>query len=135
MSYSQRYCVVYFKSPQKDGSEFRMDGWPIHITLADVFAVDLDKSSIVKKFEDLCSESIPVPVTVKSESNLGETPVLLLSESPGLAGLHTKVVSLLESSGAIFNSPEFTRAGFIGPSDFMALLRFNSASRGANLFQ
>lgn len=116
MSYSQKYCLVHFIDHRQDGSEFNMNHWPLHITLADVFAIDLEQSAIIKDLEMLSGKLAPVTLNAENESILGETPVVLLSKSPDLLQLHEDIVSFIEAGSAVFNNPEFTRAGFIGHS-------------------
>ena len=41
MNYSQKYTLVTFIKPLEVGASFDMVDWPLHITLADVFAIDL----------------------------------------------------------------------------------------------
>lgn len=125
MPYSQKYCLAHFVSPQQDDAEFHMNNWPLHITLADVFAIDLEQSDAVMKLEALCNGLASVAVTTESESILGETPVVLFSKSHDLLQLHTELVSLLETNGAVFNSPSFTKSGFIGHSTIQAEQRLH----------
>lgn len=116
MLYSQKYCLVHFVTPLRNNFEFPMDDWPLHVTLVDVFAISLEESGIAKKLEALCKKETPVKVSAESKSKLGKTPVVLLRKSDNLLQLHTDVVALLETNGAQFNNPEFTRSGFIGHS-------------------
>lgn len=116
MPYSQKYCLVHFIDHQQDDSEFNMSHWPLHVTLADVFAIDLKQSAIIENLETLSRKLAPVTLCTEDESILGETPVVLLSKSPDLLKLHEDIVLFIEADGAVFNNPEFTRAGFIGHS-------------------
>lgn len=125
MSYSQKYCLVHFIRSPQNGAEFHMANWPLHITLADVFAIDLEQSGVVIKLETLCNGLPSIVVTAESESALGETPVVLFSESHDLLQLHTEVVSLLEANSAIFNNPGFTKSGFIGHSTIQSKHRLS----------
>ena len=44
---------------------------------------------------------------------LGTTDVMLLDKTESLIALHTAIVDLLMKNGAVFNSPEFTREGYL----------------------
>ena len=113
MSYSQKYTLVHFFNPLQDGSEFRMTEWPLHTTLADVFAIDRRETSIDTKLSALASEADVVNVVATDESVLGVTPVVILEKTAPLQQLHDSIVSLLVQNGAVFNNPQFTRDGFL----------------------
>ena len=112
-SYSQKYCLVCFVEPMAVGSGFTMSEWPLHVTLADVFAVDLAGTQIEAKLAAIMAEQTPIIVTADKESTLGNIPVVLIQRSVELVALHNKVMGLLEQNGAMFNRPGFTREGFL----------------------
>ncbi len=113
MEYSQKYTLVAFVDPVNVGREFDMSDWPLHITLADVFAIDRPGSNIEQSLRDRLKNQSELRVVAKKEAHLGDTEAVLLEKTDQLYALHLKVVDLLTLSGAKFNSPEFTRTGFI----------------------
>lgn len=113
MQYSQKYCLVAFREPQKVGTSFGMTEWPLHITLADVFWIDRKETNIDSKLQNLLAQYHKVVITAKNDSTLGETPVVLIEKNEELTNLHNRVIDLLESNSAVFNTPQFTREGFI----------------------
>jgi hypothetical protein len=113
MEYSQKYCLVHFISSIATSTQFNMSDWPLHITLADVFAIDRQNSNVDKELDLLCGKRTSVNTNVTSESTLGNTAVVLLDKNFELLELHNDIVSLLEEKGAIFNNPEFTKDGFV----------------------
>lgn len=112
-NYSQKYCLVHFISPVNAGAEFHMSEWPLHITLADVFAIDRQNSTVDIDLKSLCEQYSAITVKALGDSKLGDTPVVLLDNTPELFKFHSGVVSVLEQHGAIFNTPAFTMKGFI----------------------
>lgn len=94
-----------------------MSEWPLHITLADVFAVDLKNVDVWAQLADLSKADLPLTVTVGSEAALGPstTPVRvrLVRTTPALQTLHECIVHTLTDAGAVFNTPEYTLAGFL----------------------
>lgn len=90
-----------------------MTGWPLHITLADVFAIDGEVKGVDGKLEKLLSQQARLSVTAKEQTVLGTTPVVLIEKNDALVNLHSQIIDLLKSSGAVFNNPEFTRDGFL----------------------
>jgi 2'-5' RNA ligase len=113
MQYSQKYCLVSFLEPQKVGDGFDMSEWPLHITLADVFAIDREESRIDEKLRDLLAEQPAVTITAINEATLGTIPVVLVEKTDELTSLHYCILDLLLSNGAIFNTPAFTGDGFL----------------------
>lgn len=113
MRYSQKYTLVYFISPIRTGTEFHMTDWPLHTTLADVFAIDRHATDIDKKLAALATRTHAVQVAATDSSTLGTAPVALLEKSVSLLQLHDSIVSLLEENEATFNSPEFIKDGFL----------------------
>ncbi len=113
MPYSQKYCLVAFVNPVDVGFEFDVADWPLHITLADVFAIDRLDTNIEEKLKTLLDKLRPVETKAEKETILVTTPVVLLERSSGLVKLHNLLIDLLEANGAKFNNPEFTRNSFI----------------------
>jgi hypothetical protein len=113
MKYSQKYSLVGFLESQPTGFEFNMSDWPLHMTFADVFAIERSDVGMDKKMEDALRSQHKVSITPKYPAKLGDTEVILVEKTDELVGLHTQVVDLLEQNGAIFNTPAFTREGFL----------------------
>jgi hypothetical protein len=81
--------------------------------LADVFAVDRHGANIDEKIARQLAKMEPVQTTALRDTTLGTTPVVLLDRTAPLVALHTAIVNLLEENGATFNTPEFTKDGFL----------------------
>ena len=113
MQYSQKYSLVGFLEHQPKGFEYNMSDWPLHMTFADVFAIDRNSTDIDEKMENVLRSQHAVLVKPKHQAKLGDTTVILVEKTDELAELHTMVVDLLEQNGAIFNTPAFTREGFL----------------------
>lgn len=113
MTYSQKYCLVYFVGSVGVGDEFVMTDWPLHVTLADIFAIDLKSSNIESKIMALAENLHPVQVVANADAILGTAHVVMLQKSSELTELHKCIMDLLERNGATFNTPEFTRDGFL----------------------
>ncbi|MES2630525.1 MAG: hypothetical protein V4611_01050 [Patescibacteria group bacterium] len=112
MTYSQKYTLVAFQEPLEVGVEFEMTHWPLHITLADVFAFELN-ADIEQKFINLFIKCLSQDVIMGDSSVLGTTNIILVEKNEKLQNLHTQIVDLLELNGTKFNNPEFTRKGFM----------------------
>lgn len=112
MQYSQKYTLVAFLEPVAVGAEFSMSDWPLHVTLADIFAIELS-TGVEQKLADLLIGWSPVKLIAGKDTVLGTAEVTLIDKSDELQGLHDKIVDLLEVNDAQFNNPGFTRAGFL----------------------
>ncbi len=113
MTYSQKYCLVSFVKPLAIGTEFTMIDWPLHVTLAEVFAIDRSGTNIDTKLAATIANLHSFLATADKEGTLGTTHVVLLHKSPELLKLHNRIADVLAANGAIFNTPEFTRTGFL----------------------
>lgn len=112
MQYSQKYNLVSFLEPVSVGTEFAMADWPLHITVADVFAVDLG-TGVEGELGSMLSGISPIVLVAGDDAVLGVTQVVLIEKNHQLQDLHEQVISLLELYGAKLNVPEFTRSGFL----------------------
>ena len=110
--YSQKYSLVQFFEETTIGQSFHMSEWPMHVTLADVFAVTVT-DQLHDELRLFIEKSDGASSTVTSEGVLGTTPVWLLDPTPPLVQLHRDIVEILEKHGAVFNTPEFVKDGYI----------------------
>src|SRR6185369_16283915 len=76
-------------------------------------AIDRVGTDIETKLKATLAEQHPLSVIADKEAVLGTTHVVLLRKNDALLDLHTRLIDLLEANGAVFNSPEFTRQGFL----------------------
>lgn len=96
------------------GDEFSATDWPLHVTIADTFAVDWKENDLYAKLANLTYSQPSISITATGDTYLGEqTKVTLVQPSAELLRLHTRVIDLLEAAGATFNDPQFTRGGFL----------------------
>lgn len=72
-----------------------MTEWPLHTTLADVFAINRQTSHIDELFISKYSQYPPVKTTALQDSILGTTQVVLLDKTQELFRLHSGMVALL----------------------------------------
>jgi len=99
-----------------DGYQYPYTDWPLHVTLADVFAIGLAGQDVVGKLAAFASQQKPFTTTAGQDTFFGpngETRVTLIDMSPELLALHNNLIDLLEDNGVVFNVPEYTRAGFL----------------------
>ncbi len=115
--YSQKWTIVTFLQPVAEGTQYAMQDWPPHVTLADVFAVDIDRANLLEKLSGLAAHTQSFRTAAQQNTQLGNpnspVDVTLLEKNDALASLHNSLIRLLEENGAVFNTPEYTRQGFL----------------------
>lgn len=129
MTYSQKYSIVQFLETVREETVFSMDDWPLHTTLADVFALDLNEDVITKLTAFLATKN-SFTIKAKDDMTLGSTdnpcPVTLIENNIMLQSLHDTLIDLLEQSGAIFNSPQYTHQGYLPHSTIQKHARIHA---------
>lgn len=92
-----------------------MYDWPLHVTLSPRFAVDIDQKHFLTDLSNLISKQNPVKTIVKKDASFGrdsQIHVSLLDLTPQLFKLHNDLLDLLESYGAVFDEPNYSRSGY-----------------------
>jgi 2'-5' RNA ligase len=116
MGFTQKYVIAQLLRPVPEGVEYAWTDWPLHVTIADVFAVGWDVSTMIDKLEQLLGQAGGFTATAGGDRLFGaehQIRVTLIDKNERLDGLHATVVSLLEQGGVVFNNPEFVREGFL----------------------
>ena len=107
--------MITILEPVADGSEYAATGWPLHVTIADTFAIDLVGTDLLSRLTELLSHQPIVETTAADDEYFGtkgQTQVTMLDMSPDLIKLHLDVFNLLISCGAVFNDPQYQAAGY-----------------------
>lgn len=115
MTYTQKYTIAQLMEPLPDGTEYSRFEWPLHVTLADVFAIDLAGQNIMQKLTLFAARQKPFATTAGDDALFGpnrQTRVTLLQTTLKLQSLHDRLIDLLAENGATFNSLQFTKSGF-----------------------
>lgn len=112
---TQKYAIVHLIDNLPVGYEFSMSDWPLHITLADVFAIEGSSAELIIDLETEFSSHPPIQSSVVGDEWFGENKsvhVKLIKKSEELQQLHEAILSVLSDYKVKFNSPEYTHAGF-----------------------
>ena len=116
MNYSQKWSIVCFIETVIEGDEFTMQNWPLHTTLADVFAVDMNQQ-VLDDIQKIFTEFKGIETNAIGERTFGDAEhlvnVVLLENTSMLQTCHDTFIDMLTKHGAVFNNPEFTHEGFI----------------------
>lgn len=114
MVYSQKYCLVQLIQPMEVGEEFTSNDWPLHCTIAGVFALEWT-DALHQKFAAMIAEHKPFETTTTDTALFGPeqtVKVRRLAMTPELYALHDNVVTFVEQHGGSFNEPHYLREDF-----------------------
>lgn len=112
---TQKYVIVHLIDNLPVGHEFSMSDWPLHITLADVFAIDGSPTDLLIDLETEFSSHSPIQSSVVGDEWFGEDKsvhVKLIKKTEELQQLHETILSILSNYKVRFNNPEYAHAGF-----------------------
>lgn len=114
-SFTQKYTIVQLIEDLPDGYEYSMKDWPLHVTLADVFAIDGVWTDLLKDLERRFKSQATFFSDLVANDLFGEyrsIKVKLLRKTDELQKLHDNIIRVLERHDVAFNSPQYTKAGF-----------------------
>jgi len=96
------------------GDEFNSRDWPLHCTIAGVFALDLidtlldEFATVTASHEAFQTATTDIDYFGPNES----VKVRLLAMTEKLNNLHNDVVTFIEQNNGVFNEPHFLRQDF-----------------------
>lgn len=125
---TQKYAIVHLIDNLPVGYEFSMSDWPLHITLADVFAIDGNSAELIIDLETELSSHPPIQSSVMGDDWFGENKsvhVKLINKTEELQQLHETILSALSNYKVNFNNPKYTRKGFKPHSTVQKSSRLN----------
>lgn len=114
--FTQKYALIQLFEPLPEGSEFSSSDWPLHSTIADVFATDWDVLTMTRHLAELLGNREPASSNVLEDKFFGpqrEVRVALLGKTASLLSLHHDVIACLETGGWKPNDPQFAKDGFL----------------------
>lgn len=119
--FTQKWAIVSLLEDIAEGSEFHYTEFPLHITLAGVFAVEKIEEDLVAELSNLLKDTHPISVEASRKDMFGpdkNIAVMRIAPTPDLANLHNLIHSWLVSCDAIFNSPQYQGVGYLPHSTF-----------------
>ena len=112
---TQKYTLVHLLDDLPDGYEYSMKDWPLHITLADVFAIEGSPENLLKSLDTALSSFSSIKTKIVGEDWFGDdmsVHVKLIEKTDDLMILHDTIIDELKKLNAMFNNPQYTGAGF-----------------------
>ncbi len=126
--FTQKYTIVALLEVMEEGYKFPPNKWPLHITIADTFAIDWDINELIEKLTELSKSLQPVSCVASHDEYFGpeqKTQVTILDKSKELNALHYEVIGLLKKAGVKFNDSQYTESGFRAHSTVQPHARIN----------
>lgn len=117
--FTQKYTIAQLLEDTPEGSTYSYQDWPLHVTIADVFAIDWSVTMLIEELYRLLATYKPVSAIAADDAYFGaekDIQVVLLDTSNEVIALHYNIVALLEHGNVRFNNPQFTRSGFVAHS-------------------
>jgi 2'-5' RNA ligase len=111
--FTQKYTLIQLLEDMPESTEYDWKDWPLHVTVADIFAIDWDISTLIDKLSQLLKQHTQATAVAADDARLGSARVVLLHASSELMKLHDDIVTLLEQGGVTFNNPQFIKEGFL----------------------
>ena len=111
----QKYVLIHILEPVANNTQFSMYDWPLHVTLSPRFAVDIKRTGLIESLRTLIAKKKPLTTIVENDEHFGlesKIHVSLLNLTIELFELHNEVLDLLESYGAVFDEPGYSRSGY-----------------------
>lgn len=114
--FTQKYTIITLLETMPEGTEYDWRDWPLHVTLADIFAVDWQANTLGEKLEDLLKGQEPFTAEAKDDIFFGpqqDVRVTVIQKTESLITLHYALVRLLKTGNVTFNNPQFVEKGFV----------------------
>jgi 2'-5' RNA ligase len=113
---TEKWAIIALLEPVEEGIEFLPSHFPLHVTIAGVFAVDFNGNTLSEKLSELLAGQTAVETVADGEQLFGpnkDVAVIKLQKTPDLMALYDKIHNELIGLGAVFNEPQYEEGGYI----------------------
>jgi 2'-5' RNA ligase len=111
-----RVVVVVPLEPLRVGERFRVENWPLHITVVPPFATEANFAELANVIADVAGQHPSLTVFAGDERLFGRKntiPVNLIDDNPDLTRLHHALVDALRPLAATPEERAFTSLDFV----------------------
>lgn len=119
--FRQKWAIVALLEDIKDGAVFHYTEFPLHITLAGVFAIDKNGLWLAEGLTNLLTEQKMFEVHTDKKDAFGpnkDVAVMKIVKTQELIGLYNMIHEWLLESGAIYHEPEYQGNNYLPHSTF-----------------
>lgn len=120
-TFTQKWAIVSLLEEAEEGSEFYYTDFPLHVTLAGIFATNKSGHELADKMVEILLNQHPVKIEAYKKDMFGpnkDVAVMKIKKSPELMALYNSIFEWLERSGVKYNSPEYQGDGYLPHSTF-----------------
>lgn len=114
-NFSQKWVIASLLEELKDGTQFNYTDFPLHLTLAGVFAVNLSGEQLAAGIKTILLKQKQLTIIAHKSALFGpnhDIKVMQVIKSPELMLLYLKIHNWLVKNKAIYNSPEYQGEGY-----------------------
>lgn len=127
--FHQKWAIVQFIQPVEEGHTFSREDWPLHVTVASNFTSDFSSDEIFEKLSSLLSQQKTFMVKAEKTDYFGPAKtiqVTVIEKNDQLLQLHSTICKFLESTGAVFDEPQYMYEGYDGHSTVQKTSQLNT---------
>jgi 2'-5' RNA ligase len=113
---AQKWAIIAPLESIEEGAEFLPSEFPLHITLAGVFAINTTGNVLSGKLLELLARQTAIQAFTDTGDFFGpnkDVYVMKLRKTPKLMSLYNKIHDKLNQLGATFNEPQYEADGYI----------------------
>jgi hypothetical protein len=128
----QKYVIVTFLEDVSDEAEFPMSAWPFHVTLAANFVINKPVDQLNEMVADFAKSYEEFNAIAGDDDHFGPEGKVLVTKlemNPQLKVVHEALISLLESTGALFDQPQYNNEGYIAHATVWHEKRLNKGDK------
>ncbi len=119
--FTQKWAIIALLEDIQDGAEFYHTDFPLHITLAGVFAIDKNGLWLAEGLNNLLTDQKMFDVQADKKDMFGpnkDVQVMKVMKTPELLSMYNKLHKWLLESGAIYNESRYQGDGYLPHSTF-----------------
>lgn len=126
--FSQKYTIICLLEDRVTGSTYDYTAWPLHITIADTFAIDWQVGQILNALKSIAAKTKKFTAKAAHDEYFGanhDIGVTIITPDEQLTRLHYDIVKALKPGGLIFNDPQYNEAGYRAHAKIQPHARIN----------
>lgn len=130
--FTQKWAIIILLENHVDGSEFYFTDFPLHVTLAGVFAIKYSGAELIEMLQKLTATMNPFEMIADEEALFGDNKdiaVMKILQTPELMELYELIHNELLKRGVIFNTPRHEGNGYIPHSTYQKSGRLHSGEK------
>lgn len=120
-TFTQKWAIIIPLKHYPDGAEFHFSEFPLHVTLAGVFATSLNGDELGEFLSDFVADVAPFELIGDEPAWFGpnqDVAVTTVLKTPELMQLYEALHRQLIAHGAVFNTPHYEGGGFLPHSSY-----------------